>query len=713
MLVATIAASFLGAYLLFLIEPMAARQLLPAVGGAPAVWGVATVFYQSVLLAGYAYAALLGRLPSRVQLGVHVLALLASFLFLPPDTLRLGPPPGGDPTLWLLVALITGLGLPFLLLCATSILVQRWFFQSAHTKGSDPYFLYAASNVGSLLGLLSYPFLLEPLMGLSAQRLLWAVGYGSNALLLSVAGCWLVWKVTPRQTVFKKEPLAKTLVLRWIGLASIPASLMLSVALHVSTDVAAVPLLWVGPLALYLVTFILAFAFKATHLQWSVQIAPFAALLLIVSRFTFFLENTNVIVATLVYWAAFFIIALACHSEIARTRPGAANLGVFYVWLALGGVLGGLFSAIVSPLVFSTNYELPLALVGVLALVTPKVVQRKYVLKAAAAGLLMLIIGLVLTKTLNYIGAPTYVGVLLLTGLIIVPAFFTRSPLVAASTTLSLIIVTSGITVGTDILLQQERSFFGIHRVVASSDDRFIKLAHGTTVHGLEERYSPGRPTPLSYYFPAGPLGDLLNDRAITHLGLVGLGAGAAACYASVDTRVTIFEIDPTVVRIARDSGYFSYLAKCAPEAEVVLGDARLRLESRSDTFDVLILDAYSSDAIPMHLVTQQAFQIYLQRLSEGGLLAVHTSNKHLTLVPFVCNLATSLGGQCRSRTDTNISAADANKGHSGSQWVVITKNESDLPSKLVSDERWKVHLFDKATPVWTDDRQSLLQAFR
>ncbi|HEX8199478.1 MAG TPA: fused MFS/spermidine synthase [Isosphaeraceae bacterium] len=754
-----------GAALLFSVQPMVAKMVLPLLGGAPAVWNTCMVFFQAALLAGYGYAhATASRLGVRRQAVLHVGLLLVPLALLPfgiaDDAARsLGP--ASNPSLWLLGLLTATVGLPFFAVAATAPLLQGWFSRTGHESASDPYFLYAASNLGSMLALLSYPLALEPTLRLSQQSRFWAAGY-VVLVLLTLACAAAVWRSrgrTPRaDEVAEDSPGAERVGmgrrLRWVALAFVPSSLMLGVATYLTTDIVAIPLLWVLPLAIYLLTFILAFARRPPlpH-AWALRALPMAVVLL-----SLVICVGGPHPAWLpVHLMAFFVIALVGHGELARDRPPARHLTGFYLALSLGGVLGGLFNALLAPLVFDRIAEYPLVLVlACLARPDSKGVARKtnrtesmlpvkqsgplapvlggegwgegdrgipsgsthpsppspiliwdlllpLVLGLVTAGL----IGLIRSQAGSALGTPGELFVYAMAAF----ACFTLMDhrLRFALAIAALLAVRVFLPDADGRVLRQERSFFGVLRVAEAEGGKYHRLTHGSTIHG-QQSLDPGRlREPLSYYHRTGPIGQVIqafrHRPARRDVAVVGLGAGTLAAYAEPAERWTFYEIDPAVARIARDRAYFTFLPDCrAASASVVLGDARQRLrDAPGHGYGLIVLDAFSSDAIPLHLMTREALALYRSKLAHGGLIAFHISNRFLDLSPVLAALARDAGWTCRVRDENILTAAQIQAGLHGSTWAVLAAGAEDL-GELAEDPRWREPSPRPGQAVWTDD---------
>ncbi|MEN9938731.1 MAG: hypothetical protein RLZZ387_5310 [Chloroflexota bacterium] len=768
-------ATFASATLLFVVQPLYARMVLPLLGGSPAVWNTSMLFFQAALLAGYGYAHLSTRLlGARRQAALHVALLLPPLLVLP-IAVPAGwtPPATENPAPWLLALLAVAVGPPFLVLSASSPLLQKWFAATGHPHAADPYFLYAASNLGSMLALLSYPLLIEPTLRLADQSRLWSAGYVALAALMALCALAL-WRAPPgRETatdhgpqtaghgpqtadrgrpandqrpttndrrpqttasgrgaqsapsslVLRPSSLSPRRIARWVFLAFVPSSLMVSVTTYISTEIAAIPLLWVLPLALYLLTFILVFASRPPVPHALVaRLLPLAVLPLVFLLVSGARQPIGLIVA--VHLLAFFVVALACHGELARDRPPVESLTAFYMWMSFGGVLGGLFNAIVAPLAFDSIAEYPLVLTLACAALpgalrwegrpAARLLDLVAPLALAMAGMLAL-------RLLPLAGAPdwaaTLVGVALPTALCLM---FLGRPLRFAAGVGALLL--AGVLFGGQLgsAVYTERSFFGVHRVVrfslAASGD-YHGLIHGTTLHGTQSLDPARRDEPLNYYHSRGPAGRMFaalgEARVAQPVALVGLGAGALTCYASPGQPWELYEIDPEVERIARDERLFTYLRDCAPDAPVILGDARIALQRAPDgRYGLMLLDAYSSDAPPLHLLTREAFQVYLQKLAPGGVLALHITNRHMDLEPVIGALARDAGLTALVGYDRDISAADAEQAKTPSRWVVMARDPADLAS-LASDPFWRPADIRPGTPLWTDDFSSLLAVLR
>jgi SAM-dependent methyltransferase len=720
--------------LLVLVQPMFARMVLPLAGGAPAVWNTVMVCYQVLLLAGYLYAHASTRwlTPSR-QAMLHVGLLTLAMLVLPIAVPRAAAPPAGDnPSWWVMAALLTTAGAPFLVVATTSPLIQTWYARLRGSAGANPYALYAASNAGSLLGLLGYPLLLEPWLTLRQQSRLWAAGYVGLALLVAAAAA-RVSRAARTPLASAPAPVAGSSVrwrqrARWVLLAFVPSSLMLSVTMHLSLNIAPVPLLWVVPLMLYLGTFIVAFAVPRGSLTAPARALPVAIVPVMVAVLADLSKPVWAIVA--LHLVSFTIVALVSHAALADDAPPAESLTEFYLWLSVGGACGGLFNAIVAPLLFVSILEYPLVLVvaglslqvdrGDAVSESGQGARARWLTRARAVDVvlpLLLIPMVVLCDVVaREFGLDTAVARRIVA--LGAPALICY---VLAGRRLRFGLGVASLVIGSFTfersrqLLVAERSFFGITRVYVTGDGRYHSLVHGNISHGAQSTEPARRREPLSYYTRSGPVGELIIPRQrlglVRRVAVVGLGAGTLACYRQPGEAWTFFEIDAAVLRIARDPRLFTYLRDCAPEATVVLGDARRSLVAApDDAYDLLLLDAYSADAIPVHLLTREALALYRRKLAPGGVIALHISNQYFDLAPVVAALARDAGMVSRFRDESTLAAGDAARGKNTSDWIVVAERESDLGTLLLLGRWAEVR---PATSVWTDDFSSALSAMR
>lgn len=733
-------AIFTSAALVFVVQPMVTKLVLPMLGGSPSVWNTAMVFFQAALLAGYGYAHALQRLPSiRTQVGVHLALLTAAALFLPLHINNvLGDPDPAAPIGWLLPTLALSVGAPFAVLSATAPLLQAWYarVRAGHADGQNPYVLYAASNLGSFLALLAYPVLIEPLATLSGQRMGWSGGYAVFMLMVATLAV-VVWRRQQDRSV-EPVPLPVSAPINWrekgilVLLAAAPSSLMLGVTAHLSTDVASAPFLWVIPLALYLLTFVIAFQARPWIPLWLTLLISAALGAVCVSVVAF--RNGEWTILFAIHLATFFFTALMCHQTLAARRPEPDRLTEFYLLMSLGGVVGGAFTALLAPVIFPTVWEYPLVLVLV-GLARPWG-DGKYSLRDAyfvlAAGFMVLTppIGMEVVRTTKALW-PLFqdTSLLVLAQLILggaaICAFMVRDRALLFTGVLAMIALSAQyVARGYDWSLT-ERSFFGVMRVATIQDkglggDVHV-LMHGTTLHGSQPRADAFDCIPTLYYAPATPIGQATEaiqsrgDRA--KIGVVGQGSGAMAAYKRAGDEMTFFEIDPMVDRMSRDPEWFTFISNCAAgPIRTVLGDARLTLQrEQPGSYDLLLIDAFSSDAVPTHLLTQEAIEGYLKLLKPDGVVILHLSNRNLEITQPALAAARKLGAadlhQIYIEREGLPDMAEAS-----TEALVLSPTAAGL-AELRADtggveggSRWQ-RLEDTEVRPWTDDYVNLFGA--
>lgn len=716
-------AIFTSAFLLFAIQPMFTKMVLPQLGGSPAVWSVAMVFFQALLLGGYLYAHLSTRyLTTRQAAIVHLGLLVTTMVVLPIGvSATLGAPPAEGQAGWLIGVFLLSVGLPFFAVAGNGPLLQAWFSRSGHSHAKDPYFLYGASNLGSFAALLLYPVLFEPLLRVRVQSLGWSAGFVLLTAFIAICALLIRNRGGERAAeIQEKAPaIAPRTILGWIMLSFIPSGLLVAVTAHLSTDVAAAPFLWVMPLALFLLTFVLIFRERPLLPIMALErILPILAGGLVL--FSYFGSHMFVVVLV-VHCAFFFVATVICHNRLYMARPVAEHLTAFYLWMSFGGVLGGLFAGLIAPVIFNRILEYPILVVAsVLALPAIGAASRRdvltWVLPILALGAAAILL-LLATHAWGAVepGSPVYLTFLACAGLAML--LYSRPLIVAAMLPM--------LFLGLDVLQNMQggrsyqRSFFGVHKIEATEAGRFRILSHGTTIHGAmrihNEDGSPftGRPRPLTYYHPEAPIAETLlaTPRAETgrNIGVVGLGAGAHVCNGLERDRWTYFEIDASVERIARDPKLFRFLSACAPHTRVVLGDARLTLgREPQGGFDNLLIDAFSSDAIPMHLMTREALALYLSALKPDGILTMHISNRHLELESVVGALAQDAKVEALIKYDSPPAYKTLDERVS-SVVVVIGKTPAAL-APLAGQPGWGA-LQVGQTQVWSDDYSNILGA--
>jgi len=712
--------TFIGAFLMFALEPMVAKMLLPTLGGTPMVWNTCVVFFQGALLGGYTVAHILRRLTTaRAATALLALAVLAG------ATLPIAfPRPSQDiqhATTWLLGQLVVSLGPVFLVLAAAGPSLQTWFSRTGAAGADNPYVLYAASNAGSFAALLAYPALIEPTFTLASQRTLWAVGYALLVVTLGVSA-WMAARTMSSRSAHPAEATALTAQAPsareraiWFALAFIPSSVMLGVTTFISTDVAAVPLLWIAPLTIYLLTFVLAFSGRGSRLTQAASqrlALPLSAVLfLMVAGLGFPIGPTVAL-----HFITFFAVAMACHGMLAARRPRAERLTEFYLWIGGAGVAGGLFNTLVAPVLFPTAVEYPLMLIcaaAAPALAGSRVTAKEALRIARDAVVLGIVAGVVLIGAAYWqlaAGASALVA-----GIGTLVAFSRkRSPLGFASALAALYIASSVLPARGARTLETSRTFFGIYHVIADTRG-YHSLYHGSTRHGMQAVRPPTN-EPLSYYHHSGPFGQAFTMLPVMsstpRVAVIGLGAGGLAAYAQPRQHWVFFEIDPEVERIARQADYFTYLQQCGGRCSVTIGDARLSLSRQPDArFGLIVLDAFSSDAIPVHLVTAEAMDEYLAHLDDDGVMMFHISNRYLDLQPLLEGLSAHSG--LTAFGQLQVVAQTGNDDRTTTQWVALARNPGSL-EPLARDQRWT--RLDTSRPtnlVWTDDYSNILSVLR
>ncbi|MBN8552959.1 MAG: fused MFS/spermidine synthase [Caulobacterales bacterium] len=726
-------AIFISAALVFSVQPIMGRLLLPMLGGSPSVWNTSMVFFQAALLVGYGYAHLLQRVRSlKAQAGIHLGLLgLALLAFWPLGLSELiGDPDTHRPIPWLLAALALSVGAPFAILSATAPLLQAWFarIRQGTPEGQNPYVLYAASNVGSFVALIAYPAIIEPMAGLSLQTLGWSMGYGLFILLI-VALAAVVWRgdrgLLEAPALTASQPTGWRLRLTWVGMAAVPASLMLGVTTYLSVDVASAPFLWVIPLALYLLTFVIAFSRKPAIPLTVTLVAQAAAAAVCTALMQ--LTNGEWVMLFVLHLGTFFFTALMCHQRLAELKPLPDRLTEFFLWLSLGGVVGGAFTALIAPGIFQTVIEYPLVLC-LAALARPWQrgrLSRDEMLWAAAVIPLCLMPPL-LFWWLGADGRPHHMGltwdvarkvVYFPLAAAAICAFMVRDRARLFFVALSLVAL-SAAQVGVRYdWTESARSFFG---VIRRADVNFNQigdvriLMHGTTLHGAQAQAPQWRCRPGLYYAPTTPIGEAVivtqNRTANAVMGVVGEGTGSMAAYKRAGDNLTFFEIDPVVDRWARDPERFSYISECADgPVRTVLGDARLTLRHEpSGTYDLLLVDAFSSDAVPTHMLTVEAIREFLRVLKPDGLLVLHLSNRNLEITSPTIAAARALGVPYLHKIyGENPQAPQMTE--SSTEVVVLSPSAAGL-APFAIDPRWRGDLETETAP-WTDDYVNLFGA--
>ncbi|WP_429039958.1 spermidine synthase [Bradyrhizobium elkanii] len=701
---------------------MFAKMVLPRLGGAAAIWSVAMVFFQSALLLGYAYAHLLSRTLSPGPSALVHLGLLA----IAAATLPIGIAHGFEAApqqgleLWLLALFAASIGLPFVALAATAPLLQNWFAASGHPQATNPYLLYAASNLGSFTGLLTYPFVVEPLLTLHMQIRIWSLCYFlltglivAAAVIVAGAGKPSINRgnagAAPAPTITERA--------MWTVFAAIPAGLVVAVTAAISVDLAAAPFLWVLPLSLYLLTFVAIFRERAWVAHERVlKLVPFAAVALVATAST--LVRPYFATLLVVHLVCFLVIALACHGELYRRRPQPVRLTEFYLWTSFGGMIGGLFAGLIAPHIFNGVAEYPILILAALQAMPGALdgglgrFLRRSIPGLALAALVLGIMWLQVRMPASA-ALPIDIALIILAGVLVLvrrqPAmFFGLAVLGFAIARLDPLFTP----------IEQVRSFFGVHRVVEDRTGQFRFLMHGTTLHGAERVRNPdgtpvsGRPELATYYYVGGPISDAIAaarkaQGRLARVAVVGLGTGSLACHRRDGEAWTFFEIDPQVARIARDPALFRFLGECGPDIRIVLGDARLTLTASAERYDLIVLDAFSSDAIPVHLITREAFAGYLSHLTAHGVIVLHISNRHMALRGPAAAVGLAEGLVAFGKLQFPPAPTE-NDIRTASDVVVFARDVKDLGD--LPAQGW-TRLDPGSLVAWTDDYADILGA--
>jgi hypothetical protein len=715
---------------------MVAKMLLPQVGGAAAVWTTALLFFQSLLLVGYAYSHfIVTRLSLRWQIGSHLLLLALTVLSLPIQIVGSGTPtPGSNPITWVLITLLIRVGLPFFCLTTLSPLLQSWFVRTGHLHSSDPYFLYRASNLGSFTALVAYPIIIERFSGLEFQTRAWQIGYISLLILIILVSLKL-WRSSTstishtNQVSHEVIPLLR--LLRWVALATVPSLWLLAVTTYFTTQIRPIPLLWVIPLAIYLLSFAIVFGKHSISLKILSRIYPYIAVALL--GLTILGEvHLPFLLGFFLQFGAFFIGALLCHGQLAKERPGASKLTTFYLALAIGGALGGLIGAIFAPLFFHDLYEFPIAII-LTGLLLPRAIpllKRELLHEIAKAMLVagfLIVIGvfLVITQALQHLNTTfltssgTLADLLRLLLILPIPALavvaFSRKPIGLAIMLSTILILLQLPLSSQPAPIYQSRDFFGVHKVITNRDQSVRIYENAGTIHGLQLQSTSSRDLPTTYYSPTGPAGEVFQQWVPQHssIAVIGLGVGTLACYNHPGESWDFYEIDPEVIHIAKDPHLFTFLSDCTPKASTILGDGRIEIASaKPHSYDLIVIDAFSGDAPPIHVLTREALVLYTSKLRQNGVLLFNISNSYVDFRTVLSAEAKSLKMVSYARADSNITPQEQNEGKAPSDWMVLSSSLSNIQS-LVSRPNWMPITPPANAPIWTDDYSNLFSVLR
>jgi hypothetical protein len=714
-------AVFLSAALLFVVEPMFGKMVLPLLGGSPSVWTTCMLFFQGALLLGYLYAHVGPKwLGLRRHTALHIVLLVLCFLVLPISVAgTAGAFRLDHPNAWLLWVLTVSLGAPFILLSSTGPLLQVWFSRTSHPAAHNPYFLYAASNTGSLLALLSYPFLIEPTITLKGQTRFWSLGFIVLVGLVLLAATYL--RTNSASALNVKEsgaPVARVgrrTMLRWTLLAFVPSSFFLALTTYTTTDVAAVPLLWIIPLVLYLLSFTIVFG-RRTWISQSVLIRWQPIGLIALAVILFWGPSASGPWLLPLHLIVFFVTALVCHGELATTKPAPSRLTDFYLCIAVGGMLGGIFNALVAPALFDSVLEYPLTILIACAVRPwPAAQPSSSRMRLWELALIVAACAVLVWTRLSDPDRPAAAAVLISSAVVAIACLrMSRDP---ARFTLAIGLVVIGAMVTTGArsgVLLRERNFFGVREVREDTQKRLRRLMHGTTNHGAQSIDPAKRQEPVTYYHRPGPIGDVF--RAFPPIpgrkvAVIGLGAGVLAAYAGAREEWTFYEIDPDIARVASDTNYFTYLNDTPAKVRVVLGDGRLSLANAPDHhYDIIVVDAFSSDAIPTHLLTLEALSVYRSKLSETGVIAWHLSNRYLDLEPVLARLIREAGVAGLIRSNTDRTPELESSGYP-TIWAAIASNPEQLGA-LRNAAGWRRLRIRERVGLWTDDFSNIFGVF-
>ena len=718
---------FGSAALSFSVQPILGKMLLPVVGGAPAGWIVAMTFFQLALLAGYGVSYILGRFSPWVHATGLVGLYVAGWSFLPFSAPQFQSSAQGiELSLQVIEILFKLVFVPFLALTATTSALQRIFAATKHTTAKDPYYLFVASNIGSFLGLLLYPFVLEPYIGISTQASQWKNIYSIVAILIgfSIVLAWAYRSKDISKTTQKKITEKTTAnIFMWLALSFVPCSLSMGVTTMITTDLSGFPLFWVLPLGLYLLTFVLAFATKKLISRDSLtfwhhcSVVLFSILSIFIARK---LNDSQVFVTFVVYatilLSLFFMIAWSCHDRLASLRPPTDKLPLYYFVLALGGALAGLVHTFIIPYAFNGVYEFSIMVAMSLFLsdhwskdfskINTKLNARR--LFIVCAFLLALASFLIYSGLVNNERLMVSFGYAVLSVFMVIYLLFSLQPKVTLVFTSFLILMTLFVMNPKDILFK-DRNFFGTFSVTETRkhEHRVRHFAHGTTLHGMAVFKENGEllGDSFGYYLKDGPIQDVMKVSNVKHFAVLGLGTGQLACFAGNDVQTDFFEIDQDILTMAKN--FFPYLDRCPPR-KVFIGDGRLEIANTDHMYDVILQDAFTSDGIPTHLLTVEAFKIYKHKLAEHGIILFHISNRYFDLAPVIAATANKVG--LKAYTYTHLVNPKKEKFRLPSRWVAVAKLDED--GKALQDKGWKLQDPHQAKP-WTDDRSSLIEAIK
>lgn len=662
---------FLSAFLLFLVQPLIGKMILPWFGGSASVWTICMLFFQAILLIGYVYSHLIIKVLNPYKQSImHLSLLIFSIAFLPITASEFWKPTGSEnPTLQILGLLLVSIGLPYFVLSTTGPLVQSWF--AREKTNIVPYRLFALSNFGSMLALLAYPIVFEPVLSTQWQSYCW-----SSAYCFFVVFCGVIaWRNRNRQAIAKLEsenslPPKFKQIMTWVLLAACPSILMVADTSFLTENIAPIPLIWVAPLALYLLSFIICFEWNGWYNRKLFLPLLVIALFILAYLPTMGLNELPVFISMTINLLSFFIVCIVCHGELAMQQPDSQYLTIYYLMLAIGGVVGGFFVGVIAPYWFNENYELSVGII-----LTGIVISKVFLYDI---------------KLKNNLFKISFIGI---------------------STSFIILISYIRINDHYDELSGSElsiRNFYGSLKVYLNEKVGYRSMRHGQISHGRQNTDPNKLLEPTTYYIPESGVGKvILLKESLTKsikLGVVGLGVGTLAGYGRSADTIKFYEINPQVVKVAKEK--FTFLSKSPAKIDLVLGDARLILENEiSQQFDVLVIDAFSGDSVPIHLLTEEAFSQYFRHLKKDGILAIHITNRFLNLKPVVKTAADHYGKDIRMIEYTVPEGKE--KELFRSQWAIIASNQDYFQNRTFINAQ-KITLIQSFKP-WKDNYSSII----
>ncbi len=713
----------ISAVLLFSIQPLFSKMILPLLGGTPAVWNTAMLFFQIMLLAGYAYAHGTSKLLGiRAQAALHLI-LLVIFVAALPIAIPEGwtPPTDKDPTLWQLSLMSVKVGGPFFVLAASAPMLQHWFSHTDHPDAHNPYFLYGASNLGSMTALLAYPVLIEPSLTLNGQSYIWMIGYFALMVMIFLSA-FLVWthkttndaadEISGKQDAYSISWHRR---FQWILLAFLPSSLMLGVTTIITTDIASVPLLWIVPLTLYISTFIIVFARKPVMSRNLIALLQALSVIALTG-----LLMTGLIInpffVVLLHITTFFFTALLCHTELAALRPKSSHLTEFYLLMSLGGALGGFFNAIIAPVVLVIPLEYAIVLAAScfmrFASDNKKIdfsdLGKKNLISLCFYAALLLIISTIFIKG-KLIGIPAFISILCMSLLMEKRLLF--------GSLIALILILHPPGYGWEDpskakVILRERNFFGVIKLVDIKKPPQRLIYHGTTMHGLQSLLPEHKKELLSYYGGISPIKDVFRYfdgfQNNQNVAIIGLGSGNGVCFSHEGRKFDLYEIDKDIAAIAENPKFFTFLSDCGSPYKIILGDGRLKIDKKeNNNYDIVWLDAFSSDTIPIHLITKEAVSIYLGKLKYDGVLLFHISNRFLDIEPVLSQIAKSIDIPTLAKYAPSVKIKGSPYYSQQSHWFIMTRSEDALA--YFKENGWTAGRFRKGVGLWTDQFSNIV----